>query len=89
MSPTGLQNLLDGATPYSATRKKLERWYVRGGHAPDVHSALAALEVLVQELSPAEQIEAMEGILHVLERSRTRRRLRWVKQLRSRLQGSR
>jgi hypothetical protein len=69
MSPSGLQNFLDGAVPYSATQKKLERWYVRRGRGSDVHSALAALEVLVQDLSPDEQLPAMEGILRALERA--------------------
>ena len=59
MSPTGLKNLLDGARPYSATRRKLECWYVRGGHMPDVHSALSALEVLVQDVAPDERTQAM------------------------------
>ena len=30
MSPTGLRNFLDGSEPYSTTRQKLERWFVRG-----------------------------------------------------------
>ncbi len=85
MSPSGLRKFLSSASPYSATRRKLERWYVRRGSAPDVHSALAALEVLVQDLPPAERIRGMERILKGLERSRTGRLPGWIKQLRSQL----
>ncbi len=87
MSPTGLRKFLSGTTPYSATRKKLEGWYVRRGRAPDVHSALAALEVLVLDLPPAERIRAMERIVDGLERSRTGKLPGWIKQLRSPLEG--
>ena len=89
MSPSGLQKFLDGAGPYSATRKKLEHWYVRGGSAPDVHSVLTAIGVLVQDLPPAERIQAMDRALVALEQSRPGKSPGWVKHLRSRLQGSR
>ncbi len=87
MSPTGLRKFLSGASPYSATRRKLERWYVRRGSAPDVHSALAALEVLVLDLPPSERIRAMERIMDGLEESRTGKLTGWIKQLRSQLEG--
>lgn len=70
MSASGLQKFLDGATPYSSTRRKIERWYVReaarygGGLGPD--SALAALHVLVQDLAPAERGAALRGMLDAL-----------------------
>ena len=85
MSPSGLRKFLSSASPYSATRRKLERWYVRRGSAPDVHSALAALEVLVLDLPPAERIRAIEQIVDGLERSRTGKLPGWIKQLRSQL----
>ena len=87
MSPTGLRKFLLGASPYSATRRKLERWYVRSGRAPDGHSALAALEVLVLDLPPAERIQAMQRIVDGLEESRTGKSPGWIKQLRSQLEG--
>ena len=87
MSPTGLRKFLSGASPYSATRSKIERWYVRRGRAPDVHSALAALEVLVLDLPPAERIRAMERIVDGLEESRAGKSPGWIKQLRSQLEG--
>ena len=67
MSPTGLQKFMSGSQPFSATKKKLALWYAKSGQALDRHSALAALEVLVQELPPAERQEAMDRILGVLE----------------------
>ena len=85
MSPTGLWKFLSGATPYSATRKKVERWYVRRGGAPDVHTALAALEVLVQDLPPADRIQAMEGILAALGQSMSGKLPNWMEQLWSKL----
>ncbi len=85
MSPTGLQNFLDGSSPYSATRKKLERWYVRSGHDPDHHAALAALEVLVQHLPPAERTQAVRRLVGVVAKGKTGRPPSWVKLLRSEL----
>ena len=85
MSPSGLQKFLAGSSPYSATRRKLERWYVRRGSAPDSHSALAALEVLVQDLPPAERIRGMQRIVDGLERSRTGTLPGWIRQLWSQL----
>ena len=85
MSPTGLRKFLLGTTPYSATRKKLERWYVRRGGAPNIHSALSALEILVQDLPPSERLRAMEGILTVLGHSMSGKVPNWIEQLRSQL----
>jgi len=89
MSPTGLRKFLSGASPYSATRRKLEHWYVRHGRGPDVHSALSALEVLVQDLPPADRIQAMEGILDVLVQSVSGKLPNWIKHLRSQLREAR
>ncbi len=89
MSPSGLQKFLDGSGPHPATRKKLEQWYLRGGRVPDVQSVLSSLGVLVQDLPPAERIQAMDRALVALEQSRTGKPPSWVKHLRSRLQGSR
>ena len=86
MSPSGLQKFLSGASPYSATRTKLERWYVRSGRSPDSHSALAALEVLVQDLPPAERTQAMSRLVEVVEKDRGGRPPSWIKRLRSRLE---
>jgi len=72
MSPTGLQKFLDGAHPYSATRRKLERWYVL--HGPGRlqaglggESARAILRVLVQDLSPARHRPTMELLVASME----------------------
>jgi hypothetical protein len=71
MSPSGLQKLLDGSQPYSATRRKLERWYVREtaqyGGTLSAGSALAALRVLVQDVPPAHQRPALENLAAALK----------------------
>lgn len=56
MSPSGLKKFLEGATPYSPTRRRLHRWYVQ--HSEVRHGqvefpeANAALRVLVHDLTP-------------------------------------
>ena len=85
MSPSGLQKFLSGSSPYSTTRKKLERWYGRAGPPPDDHSVRAAVDVLVHDLPPVERVEATDRILVAVEQSRGGKPLRWVKQLRSQL----
>jgi hypothetical protein len=71
MSPSGLQKFIDGATPYSMTRRKLERWYVREaaqyGGGPGAGSALAALHILTHELPLQQREEATREILEVRE----------------------
>lgn len=92
MSPTGLHKFLSGASPYSATRRKLERWYVREaaarwGHI-SVAEALAALRVLLQDLAPASRRTAAETILAALDdayRDAARRGPSWLPELRERL----
>jgi hypothetical protein len=67
MSPTGLQKVLDGARPYSATRRKLERWYVREtAQYPgsfSAGSAFAALSVLVQDLPPGRRKDVLARLV--------------------------
>ena len=89
MSPTGLQTFLDGGHPYSATRRKLERWYVMHGpgRLPSTlrgDSAFAILRVLVQDLSPARHRPTMEMLLESMEEAYTAARLprpRWLTDL--------
>ena len=54
MSPPGLQSFLDGRTPYPATHRKLERWYVREkanvGGDTGVEAAEAAVRILTRDL---------------------------------------
>lgn len=86
MSPTGLQKFLDGSHPYSATRRKLERWYVLHGpgripSSLQGDSALAILRVLVQDLSPARHRPTMEMLLASMEEAYAAARLprpRWL-----------
>lgn len=71
MSPTGLQKFLAGGTPYSATRRRLERWFVRESaqyHAVTTpESARAALAVLTHDLSSRERAALVKRILAVVE----------------------
>jgi hypothetical protein len=89
MSPTGLRKFLDGSEPYTKTRLKLERWYVRGGEGkvgPGV--ATAALEVLMSPLPPEHRREAMIRILDALDASHSkagRSKPGWIRSLRDAL----
>lgn len=71
MSPSGLQKFIDGATPYSATRRKLERWFVReSAHyrgTPSPGSIIAAVRVLTQDLPARGRGRAVASILDTLE----------------------
>lgn len=85
MSPSGLQKFLDGASPYSATRRKLERWFVR----ESAGSALAALRVLVDDLPPSRRDAAVGDMLASLESAfrRARRPVPpWIAELRAQVE---
>jgi hypothetical protein len=75
MSPSGLQNVLDGADSYSRTRRKLERWYVRETAryrgALDPHAASAALHLLTRDLPPGRRRPTIERIIDALEEAYT------------------
>lgn len=71
MSPAGLQKFVDGAHPYTATRRKLERWYVLHGPgrlaaALTGGSALTILRVLVHDVAPGRQPETVELLVKSL-----------------------
>lgn len=92
MSPTGLRKFLEGSSPYTPTRRKLERWYVReaAAHQGDVshEAAVAALRVLVQDLPPARRRPAAEALLGALEHAYEGARLtapEWLRALRQHL----
>jgi hypothetical protein len=72
MTPLGLQRFIDGGRPYTAARRRLERWYVL--HGPGRHetalsggSALAILRVLVQDVPPARHRPTLELLVKSLE----------------------
>jgi hypothetical protein len=58
LTTRGLNLFLKGGEPYSATRQKLERWFVRQTaerkDATDPDTAAAALTVLAHDLPPSE-----------------------------------
>lgn len=94
MSPTGLQKFLDGSTPYAATRRKLERWYVREAAsragAADAESVRAALHVLGRDLPAAERRKALEDIVLRLEaayRDAGREPPPWLAEVRAEFRG--
>jgi hypothetical protein len=75
MSPSGLQKFMDGAVPYLPTREKLERWHVREvveGRTEMTEgsalAALAALGLLVRDLPPGRQEEAVAELVKVVWR---------------------
>ncbi|HET6229143.1 MAG TPA: hypothetical protein VFE05_03630 [Longimicrobiaceae bacterium] len=90
MSPSGLRKFLAGSSAYSATRRKLERWYVRrdatlqtDGLTGD--SALRVVEVLVQELPPSRHLSATARVVSTLEEVYGAARVRppgWMDELR-------
>jgi hypothetical protein len=72
MSPSGLRKVLDGARPYSSTRRKLHAWYVREGvrsyGETDASSALSALDLLVGALPSAPRARTAREIVETLRR---------------------
>ena len=69
MSPRGLHRFLEGAEPYSATRRKLERWFVyyaAEAAVEDADTAAVALRVLVQGLPPRRQPDGIARLATAL-----------------------
>ena len=71
LSPAGLKKFVDGARPYGATRRKLERWYLLHGPGRLARgltggSALTILRVLVQDLSPGRHRQAIDELVKSL-----------------------
>lgn len=71
MSPAGLKKFLDGARPYGATRRRLERWYVLHGPGRQPGgltggTAFTILRVLLQDVSPGRHRHTMEQLVKSL-----------------------
>lgn len=89
MTPAGLQKFIEGGAPYSATRRKLERWYVLHGPGRDEaglrgESALTILRVLVQDVAPGRHRAAMSQLVGALEEAYATARLprpEWLAEL--------
>ena len=80
MSLTGLRKFLDGPRPYSATVRKLERWYVTHETRKVTAAAvISAIEVLIQHLPPAKRPAAVLRILGAATGGRGSRRPLWWK----------
>jgi hypothetical protein len=96
MTAGGLQRFIDGGRPYTATRRRLERWYVL--HGPGRHeaglsggSALAILRVLVQDLAPARHRPTLELLVKSLEDAYATARLPqpgWLGEVRGEIGGA-
>lgn len=95
MSAAGLQKFLEGGKPFTATRRRLERWYVL--HGPGRHEtsltgpgAMAILRVLVQDLAPPRHRPTLELLVQSLEDAYTLARLprpAWLGEVRGELGG--
>ncbi|HSU13931.1 MAG TPA: hypothetical protein VLK66_07535 [Longimicrobium sp.] len=95
MSPTGLQKFLESGHPLTATRRRVERWYVL--HGPGrlesgltAESAMAVLRVLVQDLSPARHRPTLEALVKSLEEAYRTARLPqpgWLGEVRAAVGG--
>ncbi|HUF75772.1 MAG TPA: hypothetical protein VMM35_05805 [Longimicrobiales bacterium] len=86
MSPSGLRKFLEGAEPYSATRRKLERWYVHEvvrGYAGSLNAAAAeaALEVLLQDMAAARRADGRRQLIAALRKIYGEDRPAWLRSL--------
>jgi hypothetical protein len=96
MSPTGLQKFLESGHPLTATRRRVERWYVL--HGPGrlqsgltAESAMAVLRVLVQDLSPSRHRTTLDALVKSLEDAYRTARLpqpEWLGEVRSAVGGA-
>jgi len=94
MTSAGLQKFIEGGQPYTATRRRLERWYVLHGpgrhQAPSGGGALAILRLLVQDLSPARHRPTLELLVKSIEDAYSSAQLTppgWVGEVRGELGG--
>jgi len=61
MSPTGLRKFMAGGQPYSATRVKLERWYVRE-RLPEETLSTDAAALALRSLTEALPLDAAGAV---------------------------
>ncbi|MBI4512734.1 MAG: hypothetical protein HY702_01370 [Gemmatimonadetes bacterium] len=87
ISPNGLRNFLNGATPRARTRAKLERWLgKRSARAPkpNVGHLVRLIGEIGADLSPAEVAALARQIAALLEAAYESRRIpppSWVREL--------
>ncbi len=90
LSPMGLKNFLDGRTPYSATRRKLNTWYVThadGRPVFDDSVARASIAVLLEGISEPQRDDAARKLIGALEAIYGEKRVQppaWLARLRDR-----
>ena len=87
LSPNGLKNFLNGATPRLATRVRMERWLAgraRTRRSPSVGHLVRLIEELGAELSPRQTAALSRDVAELLVAAYENRRLpppRWVREL--------
>ena len=87
MSPNGLRDFLQGATPRQTTRAKLERWLADQGRTsrpPNVGQLVRLLNELSGDLAPQQTSQLGRDIARLLAEAYEARRLsppRWVQDL--------
>ena len=87
LSPMGLRNFLDGREPYSATRRKLNAWFVE--HAAtrpeyDEPAVRASLAVLLEGIPEAQRDAVARALLEWVESAYAQNGARppaWLKRL--------
>jgi predicted transcriptional regulator len=88
MSPNGLRDFLQGATPRSPTRAKLEQWLAGRGRVsrpPNIGQFVRLLNELSGDLSPKQTIQMGQQVVELLVESYETRSLSappWVQDLR-------
>jgi hypothetical protein len=87
LSPNGLRNFLNGATPRSATRVKLEHWLAaqhRVSRPPNVGQLVRLLRDVAGDLAPQQVLALGRDVAELLAARYEERRLsppRWVQEL--------
>jgi hypothetical protein len=88
MSPNGLRDFLQGATPRHTTRAKLEQWLAGRGRVtrpPNIGQFVRLLNELSSDLSARQVIQMGQQVVELLVESYAARRLAappWVQHLR-------
>lgn len=95
LTTRGLNKFLKGSKPHSATRQRLERWYVRQAaeqaDATDVETATAAIAVLAHDIPPAQHRQIAADAVRWWGTAYDEvglPRPRWVEQLEGRLSAT-
>jgi hypothetical protein len=95
LSPNGLRNFLNGSTPRSATRVKLEHWLAaqdRVSRPPNIGQLVRLLREVAGDLAPPQVLSLGRDLAAMIASRYEERRLsppRWVQELARRSRGTR